>query len=86
MTNFRHWAGVLRRQARYLREKADSLWQSWDATPAAVEAIEGQAAAFERAADAIEEALRLDREVREALVHWRDLEDKDRAHVAGDAE
>lgn len=83
MTNFRHWAGVLRRQAKYLREKAEAMWQSWDATPAAVETIERQADLFEQAADAIEEALRLEREVRLALAHWRDLDGREPVCTGG---
>ena len=81
MTNFRHWAGVLRRQANYLRERAERLSEASRITTGAYAVLLEQADAFEQAAEAIEHALSLDKEVREALADMREL-----ARVADPAE
>ncbi|MEW6047890.1 MAG: hypothetical protein AB1609_15670 [Bacillota bacterium] len=73
MTNFRHWAGVLRRQAHYLRDRAEHLADEAKVSTGAYAVLHAQADAFERGADAIEEALALDKEVRQALVDVREL-------------
>ena len=73
MTNFRHWAGVLRRQAHYLRERAERLSEDARLTTGAYAIFMQQADAFAEAAERIEEALALERELREALADVREL-------------
>ena len=62
MTNFRHWAGVLRGQGNYLRDRAERLSEEARITTGAYAVLLEQADGFEQAADAIEHALSLEEE------------------------
>lgn len=73
VTNSRHWASALRRQADYLRGRAERLSEDARLTTGAYAIFMQQANAFEEVAERIEEALALERELFEALADVREL-------------